>query len=357
MISSILFNLALLVVDVLILRCLRRRSEPRRVIDGILRFGYIAAFLGALFALAFGEGLFGTLRLHAWAVFGHGPLLLLAMAQLLGDSPRWRLGLRALAAAVVLVAVYAFRIEPYRLEVTHLSLPAAKLTEPLRIALVADVQTDSVGEYERRAMELVKAEAPDLVLFAGDYVQLHPDRREELETERLALRDAIRDAGLEPRLGCYAVEGNCDFQGWQQAFEGLDVHAFQSLGSVEIGEVVLTGLSFGDSVRSELWVPEEARYHIVLGHAPDFALGPGVHADLLLAGHCHGGQVRIPGFGALVKLSRVPRAWVSGVHEVRPGTTLVTSRGIGLERAFAPQLRFLCRPEVVIIDLVPGAGG
>jgi len=356
-ISSIAFNLCLLVVDALLLRWLRRRPEPDRVVKGVLRFGYVAAFLGAAFAMAFSEGMFGMLRLHAWAIFGHGPLLLFAMARLLRESPRWRLALGVLAGVIVLVAFYAFRIEPYRLEVTHLRLPAAKLTGPLRIALVADVQTDSVGEYERRAMELVKAEAPDLILFAGDYVQVRPDQREELEEERLALRDTIRDVGLEAPLGCFAVGGNCDPYGWQQVFEGLDVQVLRSFDRVETGEVVLTGLAFGDSIRSDLQVPAEERYHIVLGHAPDFALAPRVPADLLLAGHCHGGQVRIPGFGALATLSRVPRAWVSGAHEVRPGTTLVTSRGIGLERAFAPQLRFWCRPEIVIVDLVPGAGG
>ncbi len=81
-------------------------------------------------------------------------------------------------------------------------------------------------------------------------------------------------------------------------------------------------------------------------------LGP-VEADLLIAGHTHGGQVRLPLIGPLLNLSRVPRGWIAGATTLAPGRTLIVSRGIGMERANAPRLRFLCRPELVVIDLVP----
>ena len=52
-------------------------------------------------------------------------------------------------------------------------------------------------------------------------------------------------------------------------------------------------------------------------------------------------------------LAIVPRAWASGVTAIDADTTLIVSRGIGMERADAPRMRFLCRPELVIVDLVP----
>src|SRR5690606_31801463 len=118
-------------------------------------------------------------------------------------------------------------------------------------------------------------------------------------------------------------------------------------------DVTLTGLPLGRS-KAPLDLPRPSdRYHIVLGHRPDFALGS-VDADLLLAGHTHGGQVQIPGFGPLVTLSNIPRAWAAGtVVSLDDDTTLVVSRGLGMERGVAPRLRFLCRPELVILDLVP----
>jgi len=76
-----------------------------------------------------------------------------------------------------------------------------------------------------------------------------------------------------------------------------------------------------------------------------------VDADLMVAGHTHGGQVQLPLIGPLITLSAVPRAWASGVTELEPGRTLVVSRGVGMERGNAPRLRFLCRPEVVIVNV------
>jgi predicted MPP superfamily phosphohydrolase len=100
-------------------------------------------------------------------------------------------------------------------------------------------------------------------------------------------------------------------------------------------------------------VPSSEKFHIVLGHAPDFALGS-VPADLLVAGHTHGGQVQLPFIGPLVTLSHVPRAWAAGgLTRLDDDRFLVVSRGIGMERDLAPRLRFLCQPQLVVIDLKP----
>ena len=89
-----------------------------------------------------------------------------------------------------------------------------------------------------------------------------------------------------------------------------------------------------------------------MGHTPDFSLGQ-VEAELLIAGHTHGGQVQLPFLGPLFTLSQVPRSWASGVTLIAPDRHLIVSRGVGMERGNAPRMRFLCRPELLIIDLVP----
>jgi len=123
--------------------------------------------------------------------------------------------------------------------------------------------------------------------------------------------------------------------------------------TIDLPELRLTGLSLADSSNRRLAIPAAERYHVVLGHSPDFALGD-VDADLLVAGHTHGGQVRLPVLGPPFVLSAVPRAWAAGVTDLGHGRTLIVSRGIGMERGYAPRLRFLCRPEMVVIRLVPG---
>jgi predicted MPP superfamily phosphohydrolase len=104
---------------------------------------------------------------------------------------------------------------------------------------------------------------------------------------------------------------------------------------------------------AEVRIPETDEFHIVVAHAPDFALGY-APADLLVAGHTHGGQVQAPFIGPLLTLSRVPRNWAAGGLIGLDGDRhLVVSRGIGMERGWAPRLRFLCPPQLVVIDLKP----
>lgn len=73
-------------------------------------------------------------------------------------------------------------------------------------------------------------------------------------------------------------------------------------------------------------------------------------ADLYLAGHTHGGQVRVPGYGALVTFSRFDKKYEMGRYDVN-GTALYVHRGVGFEPGL-PKVRFLCRPEIAVFDLV-----
>jgi hypothetical protein len=249
-------------------------------------------------------------------------------------------------------AFYAFRIEPFSLEVNRHRVPSAELSGALRIVVLADLQTEAIGDYELGVLRRVAALRPDLVIFPGDHLHLGT-RAEYLEQAR-RFRDAWRRVGLEPRLGGVAVGGDVDPpELWERMFEGLPVRTLRSTRTVRLGELSVTGLSLSDSGNPALQVPAAPGFHVVVGHRPDFALGP-VRGDLLLAGHTHGGQVRLPGVGPLVTASRVPRSWAAGRTALADDRTLIVSRGIGMERGYAPQLRFLCRPELVVVDVEPG---
>ncbi|HEU4339822.1 MAG TPA: metallophosphoesterase, partial [Planctomycetota bacterium] len=225
---------------------------------------------------------------------------------------------------------------------------SAKVKRPLKIAIIADIQTDEIGDYERRALELAKAENPDLVLFAGDYLQEHDDARRKVLIRDL--RVLLKECGF--KFGV-AVEGNCDYDDWPEIFEGTGVELTRETREYRHGDVQITALSLMDSeYANQAKIGPSERFHIVLGHIPNFAEG-NVQADLLVAGHTHGGQVRLPGIGPLITLSRIPRSWAAGLTELGD-RTLIVSRGIGMERGPAPRLRFLCRPELVIVDVVPG---
>ena len=310
-------------------------------------------FLGALSALQFREDNFGKLQLLVWTVFLQLPLFLSGAVFLLWRrAPLVAWGSLAFVVFLVLIAVDAFLIEPRWLEISHITLPTTKVQQPLRIVVLADIQTDRPGAYEERALRMAMAEKPDLLLLAGDYIQMGRRSRSDME-ECQALNVIMDRVGVDAPLGVYAVQGNVDRPGvWPTIFDGLPVTTFEATTQVDVGPVVLTALGMQDAFNARMVVAPHDKFHVVLGHSPNFSLGA-VDADLLIAGHTHGGQVQLPFIGPLMTLTVAPRAWASGVTTIAPGKTLVVSRGIGMERANAPQLRFLCRPEVIVIDVMP----
>lgn len=312
----------------------------------------LVALTAGFLAEIMGPRHFGDVLLTAYGVFLHLPILMLGVAGLFWQ--RWRAGSLALAiavAALVSIAVDAFLIEPEWLEVTHFEVRSSKLDQTVRVVVVADLQTDKLDEYERSVFEEVRRLEPDLLLFAGDYLQADWQHQHHLSAR---YNEFFEDHGLEASLGAYAVAGNVDWPDWKHMFAGLPVETIDETTTRSLAGLQLTCLGRWDSFRSALSVenPEPDRFHIVLGHSPDFALG-NVEADLLLAGHTHGGQVRLPILGPLSTHAQIPRAWAAGATDLPSGAKLVVSRGIGMERANAPPLRFLCRPQLVVVDLLP----
>ncbi|HEY2841067.1 MAG TPA: metallophosphoesterase [Pirellulales bacterium] len=300
---------------------------------------------------ATGEGAFGKLRLLCCGLFIHGPIVALGMFLFLVRTRR-KAALAWLAVGALLAAVGydAFYVEPYWLEVTHLTLRSPKIHKPLRVVLIADVQTDSIGQYERDVFALAMKEKPDVILFAGDYVQV--EHLAAWTEQRGLFQKLLTESGLDAPLGVYAVKGNIDPPVWEDLFLGSSIYCCSTTQSFDAGELKITGLSEADSQSPTTTVAATEPFQIVVGHYPDFALGD-VQADLMLAGHTHGGQVQLPLIGPLLTLSKVPRSWAAGVTDRGGGRKLIVSRGAGMERGEAPRLRFLCRPELVVIDLEP----
>ena len=352
----LLYNGLMLAADVALLLFLARHRDARGMARGVLWGGLIAVGI-AVGVYTFTSGsryagsMFLLLGLLTWGIFLHGTVLWTGAGLLLRRAhPRLAGSSFAVAGALVLVAAYSMLIEPRWLEVTHHEIVTSKLTRPVRVVVVSDLQCASVGDYERAALRRAMAEKPDLVLLPGDY--LHTLTAEGYLEELPRLRDAFAEAGLAAPLGVFAVQGNVDRPGWPSLFEGLAVEAHELTRQTTTGELVVTALSFEDSHGTDLTVPSSEAFQIVVGHQPNFAIGD-VPADLLVAGHTHGGQIRIPGWGPLLTLSAVPRAWAAGRTDLGDGRTLLVSRGVGLERGHAPRVRLFCRPEIVVIDLVP----
>ena len=343
---SLFYNLLMLAFDLGALGILRRRRTVWVALAALAGVGLVAFFL----ALTMGHS-FLRVRLLAYGIFLHALVMLVGCGILLWKTSRPAcLMCVVLAVLLAAVAVDAFLLEPVWLEVNRYRIVSNKLSGPLRIVVIADLQTDVIGPYERRALERAMAERPDLILLAGDYLQEDdPARRERLQKQ---LNKLLHEMKFGAPHGVYAVAGNTDGWRWSKIFAGLDVEILSQSRSVVRGDLQITGLTLRDSFDPHMKIAASEKFHIVLGHAPDFALGR-IDADLLVAGHTHGGQVRLPFYGPPVTLSRVPRRWAAGLTDLDGGRKLLVSRGVGMERGDAPRLRFLCRPELVVLELNP----
>ncbi len=266
------------------------------------------------------------------------------------------------AALLVPVAVYASVIEPDRLdEDVHLGVqmgPGRAGASPLRVGVISDIQTRHVGPHEVAAVDRLMSLQPDVILVAGDVFQSPPDFVAELP----ALRDLLRR--LQAPGGTYLVQGDTDPpETLELMVAGTQVRLLRDeivRTGVRDREVTIGGLDIDVSTPQATRTIEELQntpgsgdVRLLLSHRPDsvLRLAPGTRVDLVAAGHTHGGQIAVPGFGPLLTLSAVPRSvGAGGLHDL-DGRRIFVSKGVGLERGQAPQVRFGVVPTVGLVEL------
>jgi uncharacterized protein len=329
-----------------------------------LRLILVAVPLAGLAAIVGPPSGFTLLRFLAQGLFGEtlGLAGLLA-ALLLASGPRW-LGAMAAIVALLLLSVYveAYHREPTDLQVrTHVIRLGRFPDHPLRLLHLSDIQTAAVGPYEQRVVAEALALRPDLIVLTGDYVQ--PRLRPARARANVDLGPLLRRLAAAAPLGAYAVRGDVDVD-WPRVLEGTGMRPLlgESIrlalpGGRSIALVGLTpGMSRGNeslAIQKLLSETPVADVRIVFGHNPNFVAtlaDTGLTADLVLAGHTHGGQVVLPFFGAPYTKTNLPRRYASGLHDYK-GLALHVSAGVGMERGAAPQIRFLCPPEICLIEL------
>ncbi|MCA9216357.1 MAG: metallophosphoesterase family protein [Planctomycetales bacterium] len=341
------YNFAVLGINAVL--CLRILRKPTLVTFLIILMTSLAISLAI--GIMIGAHGFLMLRLTCWGWLLQAPLLCLAMAYFAKRSKATNVMAAGIFLGIVglLIAFDSAVLEPEWLQVSEYTISSSRVHEDLTIAIVADLQTDHIGEYEERAFQTIADRKPDLVLFAGDYLQL---TRKIRDVEATKLKRLTSDLARQTPHGLFAVGGNTDTK-WQDLFPGDNCRIFPQTDTDTSSPIDVTGLTVPASFDAAATIARPSdRFHVVLGHSPDFALGS-VDADLLVAGHTHGGQVQLPFIGPLLTMSQVPRNWASGRTELESNKTLIVSRGVGMERKDAPRVRFMCRPEIVYVTIMP----
>lgn len=290
-----------------------------------------------------------------WGLFVFAPVLACACAFFAWKKFRPTAVFYAVIALVLpVVGIEAFFIEPHKITIRHETLVSPKIVKPVRLVVIADIQTDDVGLYEEEVLQKAMQEKPDMIILPGDYIQAWS---KDFQKQSDLLNALFKKVKLSAPLGVYVTPGDMEWlptAAWTGTFKNVPSTIFTETKTIETPDFTITGLTLHDS-RYRVKTPQSDKFHIVIGHAPDFSIDK-PNGDLYIAGHTHGGQVQIPFVGPLVYFSGVPRKQAAGcftkVNE-NPDKYLMISRGIGMERLDAPRLRFLCLPEIVVIDLKP----
>lgn len=254
--------------------------------------------------------------------------------------------------------IYGFCIEPFHLTQTHIEVKVPGLEQPTRIVQLSDIHVEFTTNREKELPGYVARLKPDMIVVTGDLInETYGNNPQSIQD----LRNLMNQ--LSAPLGIYAVKGNVESpQHLQLMLRGTRVQILDDTIH-RIPEIspnfVLIGLDYNDldvdkdelkTLMAEI-KPED--FSLLLYHKPDLIYtASDLNVNLYLAGHTHGGQVRLPFYGAIFSNSIYGKKFEMGLYKIE-NTTLFVSRGIGFTGGIAPRIRFLAPPEVVVIDLIP----
>ncbi len=279
-----------------------------------------------------------------------------------------RAGAAAAAGTVAGLGVYATLVEPLRLKVRQLHIAIKDLPpelEGLRVLHLSDLHLGwyTSTAFLQRVAERANAQKTDLILLTGDYVLAGTEY----------IRPVSRIIGsLTPEVGTLAVMGNHDhWVGAEQSRAGIQASGARLLENQSMwidrdrqlvparpagGGLCIAGLEDPwegrPSLDRALAGARKGDPRLLMCHNPDFAenadvLTCGHRVDLMLSGHTHGGQVRLPRLGTPITPSRYGARYAHGLVQ-GPKFPVYVSAGVGT--TILP-VRFRVPPEMTVITL------
>jgi uncharacterized protein len=259
-------------------------------------------------------------------------------------------GLGALTGATA----HGFLYERHHIGVTREDLAVAGWPEPLnglRLGFISDLHRSGTVSHQMvaAAVSAIMAESPDLIILGGDYVTNRDRRFVQPAADALA--------GLSAPAGVFAVLGNHDDE--RDMTSALSARGYTMLRDARTqitvrGEPIdLAGLRYWTHrVDDVIRVVRGASPNLILiAHTPKRLYeAAALSVPLMLSGHTHGGQIVLPGLGAIAA-SEFPVVQGSARRE---NTTVFVTRGVGT--VYVP-VRINCPPEVALLTIRPSTPG
>ncbi len=266
-----------------------------------------------------------------------------------------------LAGVSATALVDGFAIEPNCLQTRRLTVALSDLPQGFdgfRIAHISDLHFHERAPVCSQIIDALKSEHPHILVITGDLV----DRPEKAVTCAAFIKE-LSEASSAP---VFIIRGNWDHRAFptRQSMERWDDMLRRAGAHVLVNESVrlrrrsdslwLVGTDdpyFGHADLDASFRDVSASgFAIVLTHAPEIfeELVEYPQTRLVLAGHTHGGQVRLPLIGALRVPSRYGTKFAQGLFHTN-NTFFYVNAGIGMSHL---PVRFLCRPEFTLLTLV-----
>ena len=228
----------------------------------------------------------------------------------------------------------------------------------VRCVLVTDLHSCYYGKNQKYLIERIDKENPDIIFLGGDIF----DDKIDDDNAIIFLEE------ISKKYKCFYVSGNHEY--WSERCDEMK-EKVRSLGitvlegdceTIEInGKMIdvcgvddptrLTNSQFKEQLNKAYAKTSEDHYKILLTHRPEqtdfYTL---YDFDLILSGHAHAGQIRIPfiNIGIYAPNQGLFSKYVSGIYTLNNGSKLIVSRGLARESTPAP--RFFNHPEIVVID-------
>jgi predicted MPP superfamily phosphohydrolase len=294
------------------------------------------------------------------SVLGGSAAMLLTMLAVRHKTLRkkFMIGLPLILALHVFITLTAFN---QSLSVERFSVATDKISVAITLALITDFHSCDYGEGQRELIGAIDAMRPDAILFVGD---VFDDRKPPANAEQLM-------RGLAEKYACFYVSGNHDTEDeYKQLAESLGVTVLMGTSAefmgiricgiddpnVEryagFGNITTTAAPYAEQLEALKASASSELLTVLMSHRPERIddLLP-LNADLVVSGHAHGGQWRIPYIlenGLVAPNQGFFPKYTNGAYSF-DGSTLIVSRGLARESTRVP--RIFNRPELVIITV------
>jgi predicted MPP superfamily phosphohydrolase len=266
----------------------------------------------------------------------------------------------SLAGISLLSGLYAWQIEPFRLEIVHIKMPIKNLPKHLigkTLMQISDIHIGNRFDFQFiiDSFKIANQFKPDFVVYTGDYISLE-NGQVPIDKLKKVLKDSVKGS-----MGTLAILGNHDYGvNWSQpeiANQISDLFNINEITILRNEQIQINGLNFIglDDFWGLNFNPEKALQNfnksvanIALCHNPDVC-DLDIWKDYdswILSGHTHGGQVKPP-FLTPPLLPVQNKAYSSGIYKLENDRTLYINRALG----HLWQVRFNVRPEISLFQL------